>query len=397
MTLAATAEPFRPGKRAAALLVTEYFPPVTGGVARWHDVVIRNARRFDWIVVTRPAPGAAARETRGDHLILRPAWWRTEPSLLKLGTLDVYRRLHDHLDELVRRARPETIHAAPVHGAAFAAQFVARRRGLPLVVHVFGEEFGMEGRSLHRRLIMRAVLSRARAIMAISEATRARAIAFGAPAERTAICIAPDLANLGPRPRAEARARLGLEGDPLLLTVSRVVERKGHDLVIRAVAELAARHPGLRYHVAGEGPDLERIRGLASSLGIASRVVFLGQTPEENLADLYAAADLFVMPNRELPSGELEGFGLVFVEAGACGTPSIGGRSGGSASAIIDGRTGLLVAPDDPGELVAAIDLLLGDTARREAMGAAALEFARREFDNRAVVDRLERLHLENP
>lgn len=377
------------------MLVTEYFPPVTGGAARWFDVVVKNAQRFSWTIVTMPVEGAPEREEIGPHTVLRPAWWHVERSWFKTDAARAYSRLLTYLSELIRRDKPEVIHAMPAYGAAYAASIAARRFRVPLVTHVFGEEFGMQGRALHRRFLMRRSFSRSARVAAISEHTRAQSLRFGAREEQVEILIAADLSRLAPTDRAESRRLLGMSGDPLLLTVSRVVERKGHDQVIRAVARLKESFPSLRYYIAGTGPDKPRLEKLILDLDCTRHVSFLGLVPETNLAALYSAADLFVMPNRELASGEIEGFGLVFIESGACGVPSIGGRSGGSASAIVDGETGLLVEPLDTEALTAAIERMLRDHEFRRQCGERAQAFARQTFDPRAVVERLETLHRE--
>lgn len=375
-----------------ALLVTEYFPPVTGGSPRWYDVIVRNAREFRWTVVTRPVEGSPSFERIGAHHVYRPEWWVVPPSPLKAATAKAYLRLYTHLREIARRIGPGIVHAMPVYGAALPAMFVARERRIPFVAHVFGEEFGMQGRSFYRRQVMKRVLAGADAIIAISDATRNAALEFGAKPESTHVLFVIDLGAFHPVERETARAAWGLRGDPVLLTLSRLVERKGQDTVIRILPRLLRRFPNLAYWIAGDGPDRARLEDLARAEGVTDHVVFLGHVPEERLSALYSAADLFVMPNRELASGEIEGWGMVFLEAGACGTPSVGGRSGGTSSAVVDGATGLLVDPDDPDAAAAVIERVLANSEERTAMGRAAREHSRRISAIGDVIGRLEAL-----
>ena len=375
-----------------ALLVTEYFPPVTGGSPRWYDVIIRNARNFRWTVVTRPVEGAPPFERIGAHQVFRPSWWVVPPSPLKISTMKVYLRLYTHLREFARRMEPGVIHGMPVYGAALPALLVAQERRIPFVAHVCGEEFGMQGRSLYRRQVMKHVLGHADATVAISEATRSEAVKHGSAEASTHLIFVIDLSSLHPVETDVARAELGISGDPILLTVSRIVERKGHDSVVRALKVLLGEFPGLGYYIAGEGPDRPRIEELARAEGVAHAVHFLGRVPDEKLSALYSAADLFVMPNRELPSGEIEGWGMVFLEAGACGTPSIGGRSGGTGSAVEDGITGLLVDPLDAEGLSGTIARLLRDTKERERMGRAARDHALKVSSVAEAIQKLEAL-----
>jgi phosphatidylinositol alpha-1,6-mannosyltransferase len=165
--------------------------------------------------------------------------------------------------------------------------------------------------------------------------------------------------RFAPGPKSPAlRERLKLGGGPILLAVGRLSagERyKGHERVFAALGELRARFPGLIYAVAGEGDDRNRLEARAGELaGDATAVRFLGYVPDEDLPDLYRLADLFVMPSSE------EGFGIVYLEAAACGLRVVGGAGGGSGDAIPDARVGAIVDPADRAGLVEAVSGLLG-------------------------------------
>jgi len=146
------------------------------------------------------------------------------------------------------------------------------------------------------------------------------------------------------------------------------VPRKGIDMVIRALRCLPS---NVAYRVVGSGPDLERLRELASAEGVAARVTFLGRLSPEQLAEEYQRCAVYVQPSRRTAGGELEGYGLVYFEAAAWGRPVIAGRSGGEVDAVVDGETGLLVDGTLVDAIAAAIAGLLGNAARLQAMGAA--------------------------
>ncbi|MFL5516236.1 MAG: glycosyltransferase family 4 protein, partial [Gemmatimonadales bacterium] len=166
-------------------------------------------------------------------------------------------------------------------------------------------------------------------------------------------------------PADEARFRP--RGERLLLTVTRLYPYKGVDRMLEALPAIAQAAPDVRYLVVGEGPDLERLQRLAAGLGLQNRVSFLGRRTVAEIVSLYNLADLFVLLTREEPP-DVEGFGLVFLEAAACGLPSLGGRSGGIPEAIEDGRTGWLVDPRDPRTIAATIiDLLKSPERMRRA------------------------------
>jgi phosphatidylinositol alpha-1,6-mannosyltransferase len=146
------------------------------------------------------------------------------------------------------------------------------------------------------------------------------------------------------------------------------VPRKGIDMVIRALRCLPS-HVG--YRVVGSGPDLERLRGLASEEGVAGRVTFLGRLSAEALAQEYQRCAIYVQPSRRTSEGELEGYGLVYFEAAAWGRPVVAGRSGGEVDAVVDGKTGVLVDGTSVDALASVIADLLEDPARLRAMGEA--------------------------
>lgn len=169
------------------------------------------------------------------------------------------------------------------------------------------------------------------------------------------------------------RRELGLEGKKVMVTLSRLVPRKGIDTVLEALPTIVRAVPTVRYVVAGGGPDRARLKGLAERLGVMPWVQFLGLVPDEEVAPLLHMADVFVMPARE-ERPDVEGFGLVFLEANACGTPVIGSTSGGIPDAVIDGETGLLVPPAAPGPLAEAAVRLLTDAELCRRLGQGGRE-----------------------
>lgn len=173
--------------------------------------------------------------------------------------------------------------------------------------------------------------------------------------------LAVDASRFTPDGRDAERTRRGWEGKQVVLTVSRLAGYKAHDTVLRAIAQLpAADRTHLRYAIAGRGPAEAALRALAEELGVAPLVEWLGFVPEADLAALYAASDLFVLVTRELESErEVEGFGLVFLEAQACGTAVVGARTGGIPDAVVEGQGGWLMEADDEAALAAHLRKLV--------------------------------------
>jgi phosphatidylinositol alpha-1,6-mannosyltransferase len=191
-------------------------------------------------------------------------------------------------------------------------------------------------------------------------------------------------------PAVDARARelrhlLGPTAGPVLLSVGRLVQRKGFDAVIQTVADLRADFPHLRYVIIGDGPERARLDARAEALGIADHLLMLGRADDAMKWAAYGLCDLFVMPNRAVGGTEWEGFGIVFGEAARAGRAVVAGRAGGVADAVLDGETGVLVDADDAAALPTAIRRLLGDGALRSSMERRASRFAH----ERLTVDRL--------
>lgn len=195
-----------------------------------------------------------------------------------------------------------------------------------------------------------------------------------------------DLERFHPRvPTDNVRDRYGIQpADRVILCFGRLVKRKGVDRMIEALPRIIERIPGAVLVVAGTGPEEKRLRGLAQQTG--ARVIFAGRVPDEDAPAVYAMANVFALPVVDRWRGlEIEGLGVVLLEAAACGTPSVTGRSGGTPEAVIDGVTGYVIDATDRDSLVERTVVLLGDTERAQAMGRAGREHVRDNFSAAAI------------
>lgn len=179
-----------------------------------------------------------------------------------------------------------------------------------------------------------------------------------------------DPGRFTPGDGAAFRRRHGLGARPVIATIGRLVARKGVDDVLRALPRLRARHPELLYVIAGSGPDRSRLEALAGALEVRDMVRFVGRVADAEVAEVFRACDVFVTASRD-DEPDVEGFGIVFLEAGACARAVVGTRAGGIPDAIVDGETGLLVPQSAPEALAEALGRLLDDGALRARLGAA--------------------------
>ncbi|MGH7622774.1 MAG: glycosyltransferase family 4 protein, partial [Gemmatimonadaceae bacterium] len=192
---------------------------------------------------------------------------------------------------------------------------------------------------------------------------------------------------------AGVRAKYGLNGGRWMLTVGRLVEHKGQDQGLRALALLKDRVPGLRYAVAGSGDYVKVLQALAAELGVDDRVRFIGHVTDEDLPALYNVAELYLGASR-VAVNHVEGFGISLVEASATSLPVVAGREGGMPEAVIDGETALLADPYDPVALAAAIEKILSSPALARRLGEEGRRVAEQKYswqrvarDLRAIAD----------
>jgi phosphatidylinositol alpha-1,6-mannosyltransferase len=187
-----------------------------------------------------------------------------------------------------------------------------------------------------------------------------------------------DTTRFSPEVSPDAAARIVGDAErrrPILLSVGNLVERKGHDTVLRALPRLATRWPDLLYVIVGDGAFRPHLAALAHELGVERLVRFVGRADLTTLPSFYRLCDVFVMPSRFLPErNDVEGFGIVYLEAGASGKPVVAGRSGGTADAVVDGETGLLADPTSHENVAAALARVLENPAFAAELGRNARE-----------------------
>jgi phosphatidylinositol alpha-1,6-mannosyltransferase len=251
--------------------------------------------------------------------------------------------------------------------------------GLKTLIYIHGEEISTRTSYDQGGRRRRSALAAADAVVAVSRFTRDTLIGgFDVPPEKIELVSnGVDLTRFIPRPRAENLvARYKLQGRRVLLTVSRIYARKGMDRVIESLPAVLREVPDLVYLIVGEGSYRPALESLVALHDLGEHVRFAGSVPGHELADHYSLGDVFIMANREMPDGETEGFGLVFLEANACGLPVIAGRAGGSVDAVTDQVNGLLVDGDDPVAIAAAIIRMFEDDVLRDRLRAGGTEVA---------------------
>lgn len=369
------------------LVITELFMPTKGGTAIWFDEAYRRLGGKEIHIVTAEVPGAAAYDKTHRNTVhrvrIRRHWW------MKPESLGMYAKLLWRSLTIAFTNKIEAVHTGRVLPEGLVGWVVARLIRVPLVIYAHGEEITTWRQSGKFRA-MCFVYRHADCVIANSDFTQAELIKLGVSKTRIRL-ISPgvDVQRFHPEmPCEDLKAKIGLQaGQKLILSVGRLQRRKGFDNVIRSLPELAKNGLDVRYALIGVGEDREYLERLAQELGVADRVDFLGHVNPEDLPRWFNACDVFAMPNREI-NGDTEGFGIVFMEAAACGKPAIAGMAGGTGAAILDDITGLRVDGERVEAIVAGLHAVLSDAAHAARLSQAALNRARADFSWDAVAQK---------
>lgn len=349
-------------------VLTFDFPPTIGGVQQYlYEIFTRIARQHSVTILT-PTEGLSPVGTALRRIIL--------PSM---HPFTVLRAL-----QMIASDRVVVGHAHPrllLPAAMFAPQRYA--------TITYGNDYLAAQRAWHRPLF-NWLLRRSHPLITITHANAMRLARLGVP---NALVVRP-----GTDPDRFTPVPLATTSGLTLLTVSRLVPRKGIDAVLTALPVLRRRFPHLRYRIVGEGPERSKLEAIANDLGISQCVEFLGKVPDHDLPELYRSAHIFVMPTREEKTRtSIEGFGIVYLEASASGLPIVATDSGGVREAVLDGQTGILVPAGDQEALTRALEQMLEDQDLRARLGRTGRQWVEQEMNwDRAAEDMISALGLND-
>jgi phosphatidylinositol alpha-1,6-mannosyltransferase len=372
----------------SVLLVTNDFPPRSGGIQSYLENLVGELVRTGMHTLTVYAPkwkGCEAFDveaaTDGYEVVRHPTTLMVpEPSV----AIRMRRLIASHdVDTVWFGAAAPLALLAPLARDAGASRVIASTHG---------HEVGWSMLPL-ARTALRRIGNDTEVVTFISEYTRDRfASAFGprAALERLSPGVDTDRFEPNSVARAELRARYRLGERPVIVCLSRLVPRKGQDMLIRALPAIRQRIDGAALVIVGGGPYRTTLHQLAHQFGVAEHVVFTDGVPGDELPAHHAMADVFAMPCRTRGAGlDVEGLGIVYLEASASGVPVVAGLSGGAPESVIDGETGLVVDGGDVGAIEVAVGDLLADPDRAKQMGAAGRRWVVENWQWRTKAQRL--------
>jgi phosphatidylinositol alpha-1,6-mannosyltransferase len=371
------------------LVVTNDFPPRPGGIQTFVHELVRRLPPDEVLVYASQFRGWEAFDAAQPFRVVR------EHTSVLLPTPLVTRRaaalVEEHGAEAVLFGA-----AAPLGLMARALRDAGARRTVGLT---HGHEAGWAGYAGMRQ-VLRAVGRRVDVLTYLGEYTRSRiASAVGPAAAARMQQLTPGVDTEVFRPEVDGtavRARYGLQDRPVVVCVSRLMPRKGQDALVRGLPRVRDAVPGAALLLVGGGPDRGRLQQIAEQTGVAEHVVLTGSVPLPELPAHYASGDVFAMPCRTRHRGlDVEGLGIVYLEASACGLPVVAGRSGGAPDAVLPGETGEVVDGTDDDQIAEALIGLLRSPDERARLGAAGRAWVSREWTWEHSVHRLH--HLLQP
>ncbi|MBU6499429.1 MAG: glycosyltransferase family 4 protein [Rhodospirillales bacterium] len=384
-------------KARPILLIANNFPPVRGGSAVVYDNLARGAGGRIIVLAPSiaytdglPTIGWREHDRMASYRVIRLPLLRTvldgggegwlRRQRFRAADLLIRLRLTATLLRLIRTERVGAVCVGELIASSWIVTLLAWLPGIRSIAYVHGEEITTDDGfdPTHRRA--HDTLRAADQVVVVSRFTLGAVRALvgeGMDRRITLIENGVDTRRFRPQEkRADLLEEYRLQDCFVFVAVCRLLEKKGIDHAIRAFARVVATHPDCRFLVVGTGAYEAALRACAREEGVAAQVVFAGDVAESDLVAHYCLGDTFVMPNRELPNGDTEGFGLVFLEANSCGVPVIAGRDGGSRDAVQDGVNGLVVNGHSVDDIAAAMGRLREDAGFRESLRRQGLAVA---------------------
>jgi len=349
-----------------SLLVTLDYPPQVGGVAVYYEHLADEFPDGSALVLTvAEVNGKKIQETHG---VIRRAllfksklfWPKWLPLLWQIW-------------KITRQNKIKLIQVGQILPVGTAAYILNKFFKIPYMVYCHGMDVMTASQSPRKKILARKILKNSEFIAANSEFTKEKILEYGVrPQNVTIVYPCPNMKlrrEVLPEEIEALRNKCGLLNKKIILTTGRLVERKGHDVVLGALHKLKESVPEAHYVIIGEGPMEEVVKQMVKTLGLEDSVSLIGKVSDYELAAWYEICDVFVMISRQLKNEDAEGFGIVYLEANMFGKPVIAGKSGGVAEAVLDNETGILVEPTDQHEIISAMEKLLKNPKEAKRLG----------------------------
>ncbi|MFH1030329.1 MAG: glycosyltransferase family 4 protein [bacterium] len=385
-----------------SLLFTIDFPPPNGGVAKYYENICAGLPLDNISVLCEHEEKESEFDKDQKYKIYRKNLISKSPIWPKWILSFFYLR------KISKKEKSEIILVGQILPLGTVAWLCNKIFKLPYAVFIHGMDIEMAKCRPRKRKLAKKILENAEFIIANSRYTKNLVINEGIRGEKIEViypcvntriyanvnaclpCLPP--AQAGRKHGRQANQReLNRSCQPVLLTVGRLVKRKGHDMVIKALPKVIEKFPNIEYIIAGDGIDRGYIEDLTKKYDMGAFVKILGNISDEEKFKLMAECDIFISPSRNI-SGDVEGFGIVYLEAALYGKPVIAGNSGGAPEAVIDGQTGILVDPENLDEIADTIIKLLTDPDLANKLGVHGRERVLLEFTWDRQIEKIKKL-----
>jgi len=359
-----------------SLLITLEFPPQTGGVSNYLYNLVKYFPSHEVVILAEKKGGLLSHT---NYKIYRKKLLTTFKFIWPKWIL-----LFFTAKKIIKKEEIEYIQVSHILPVGIVALMIKKYLGLPYLVYTHGMDILLPQSSKRKTKLIKSILKNADLVIANSNFTRNELLKLGVTDRKITVvhpCASLVPKDVDPRRIDEAMNKYKLKDKNILLTVGHLISRKGHDMVINSLKKVIEKIPNTVYLIIGDGPNKQSLKNLAESLNISDKVIFLGNISNDDLQIFYRLCHIFIMPSREIKEkGDVEGFGLVFLEANLFEKPVIGGKSGGQIDAIENNYSGLLVNPIDENEIASAIIKLLENPDYAKQLGRQGRERALEKF-----------------
>jgi len=368
-----------------SLLVTMEYPPQRGGVANYLEKLFSRLPSNKIMVLAPKTEGDKEFDAQATYPIVRT-------NMLAFYVWPRWLPLYFRVKKMVKQNRIKMLHLSHVLPIGYIAYKLNQEMKLRYVVYCHGLDVLRAQATEKKKKWLIKILNNASGIVANSEYTRSLIRNLGIPDSKILV-VYPCPAIRPPEKTVDTytvTSKYGLANKRVILSVGRLVKRKGVDMVIETIPKLYEQYKDIMYVIVGDGPELNNLGKRVQELGLQNVVRFVGAVNNDELIKLYSIAEIFAMPSRQIGS-DVEGFGIVYLEANLFGLPVIGGRSGGVPEAVIDKQTGLLVDPNNTEEIYAALRDMLASPDWAKSLGENGRIRAEKDFQWRKEAEKLRR------
>ena len=372
------------------LVLTENFPPVSGGSGRWFWELYSRLPKEQYLILADDVQGASEFDSTHQLNILRIPLKSTEWGLKSIRGLKFYWRVFWQIRKIIKQHHITHLHCGRVIHEGVTAWLLKLITGTPYLCYVHGEDVETAATSGEHNLMVKQVCKHAELLICNSHnsASIVKRLNYGSDDKINVLHPGVDASLFVPSAADdEFKQQMGWQGRKVIITVGRLQARKGQDMMLRATALLKQQFPDILYAIIGRGECLESLKALTAELSINEYVQFLTDVSDAQMIQCYQQSDMFILPNRTI-GNDIEGFGMVLVEAQACGKPVIAGDSGGTKETMLVNQSGLVIDCTDAQLISTMVAKLLADPKSSLQMGKIGRKHVESELDWQAHVQK---------